>query len=67
MASILVENHSLKPFKQSVLGTYILLESTLSPLALKDKTYKKSPNKRTKILQVPMAWKVPQMAKCSTF
>jgi hypothetical protein len=30
MASILVENHSLKPFKQRVLGTYILLESTLS-------------------------------------
>jgi hypothetical protein len=28
MASILVENHSLKPFKQRVLGTYILLEST---------------------------------------
>jgi hypothetical protein len=30
MASILVENHSLKPFQQRVLGTYILLESTLS-------------------------------------
>ena len=33
MASILVENHSLKPFKQRVLGTYVLLESTLKLLA----------------------------------
>jgi hypothetical protein len=33
MATVLVENHSLKPFKQRVLGTYILLESTMKLLA----------------------------------
>lgn len=30
MASVLVENHSLKPYRQRVLGTYVLLEATLA-------------------------------------
>ena len=30
IAAVLVENHSLKPYRQRVLGTYILLESTLA-------------------------------------
>lgn len=29
MASVLIENHSLKPYKQRVLGTYVLIESIL--------------------------------------
>jgi hypothetical protein len=33
LATVLVENHSLKPYKQRVLGTYVLLESTLRALA----------------------------------
>jgi Zinc carboxypeptidase len=33
MASVLVENHSLKNFKRRVLGTYVLLEQTLKTLA----------------------------------
>ena len=32
-ASVLVENHSLKPYRQRVLGMYVLLESTLATLA----------------------------------
>lgn len=31
--SVLVENHSLKPYRQRVLGTYVLLEATLAALA----------------------------------
>ena len=31
--SVLVENHSLKPYRQRVLGTYVLLEATLTVLA----------------------------------
>ena len=31
--AVLVENHSLKPYKRRVLGTYVLLEGTLSLLA----------------------------------
>ena len=30
LPTILIENHSLKPFKQRVLGTYVMLESTLN-------------------------------------
>ena len=30
MGAILVENHSLKPYRQRVLGTYVLVEATLS-------------------------------------
>nr|WP_246029099.1 M14 family metallopeptidase [Parashewanella tropica] len=33
LPTILVENHSLKPFKQRVLGTYIYLEQTLKTVA----------------------------------
>lgn len=29
LPTVLIENHSLKPFKQRVLGTYVLLEQTL--------------------------------------
>jgi len=33
LPTVLVENHSLKPFEQRVLGTYVLLEETLRVLA----------------------------------
>lgn len=33
LPTVLVENHSLKPFKQRVLGTYVLVESCLKLLA----------------------------------
>ncbi len=33
MPTVLVENHSLKPYEQRVLGTYVLLETTLRLLA----------------------------------
>lgn len=29
LPTILIENHSLKPFKQRVLGTYVMLEASL--------------------------------------
>ncbi len=33
LATVLVENHSLKPFRQRVLGTYVLIEESLRVLA----------------------------------
>jgi murein tripeptide amidase MpaA len=33
IATVLVENHSLKPYRQRVLGTYVLIEETLKLLA----------------------------------
>ncbi len=63
MPTILVENHSLKPFKQRVLGTYVLLESTLRLLAsegqkLREITIEDQTARSSKI---PMRFKVPQM------
>ncbi len=69
MASILVENHSLKPFKQRVLGTYILLESTLKLLATEGKSLKESTiaDKAKRETKLPMNWKVPQMNAGASF
>ncbi len=57
--AVLVENHSLKPFRQRVLGTYVLLASTLKLLgesglelrAAADKDRARRPD------PVPLSWK----------
>lgn len=61
--SILVENHSLKPYNQRVLGTYILLESTLKLLASEGQSLKEiiKKDKAVRLEKMPIAWKVPQM------
>ncbi len=63
LAAILVENHSLKPYKQRVLGTYVLLESTLKLLAASGKTLKEitQKDKAERIAKIPTGWKIPQM------
>lgn len=38
LPTILIENHSLKPFKQRVLGTYVMLEQTLKTVGEHSKT-----------------------------
>lgn len=69
MASILVENHSLKPFKQRVLGTYVLLESTLQLLATEGKSLKEitESDRAKREANLPTKWKVPQMKSAATF
>jgi hypothetical protein len=69
MASLLIENHSLKPYKQRVLGTYVLLESTLNLLASQGLALKKITEKDKAIResQVPMAYKIPQMKGSLSF
>ncbi len=69
MASVLVENHSLKPYKQRVLGTYILLESTLSILATDGQSLKKNTeiDKAARDSKVPMTYKVPQIKNSASF
>ncbi len=63
MATLLIENHSLKPYKQRVLGTYVLLESTLNLLTYEGQSLKKitEKDKSARDSKVPMAYKVPQM------
>ena len=65
LPTLLIENHSLKPYKQRVLGTYVLLESTLKLLASKGAELKSvvSKDRSLRPSQVPMAWKVPQFIK----
>ena len=69
MAAILVENHSLKPYKQRVLGTYVLLESTLKLLATAGQSLKEisEKDKTVRVAKIPMAWKVPQMKNSVSF
>lgn len=42
LPAVLVENHSLKPYKRRVLGTYVLLESTLSLLGKESQSLKQA-------------------------
>ena len=69
LAAILVENHSLKPYKQRVLGTYVLLESTLKLLAISGQSLKEitQKDKAVRIAKFPVAWKVPQMKNTVSF
>jgi hypothetical protein len=69
MAAILVENHSLKPFRQRVLGTYVLLESTMKILATQGKALKDMTaiDKAKRPAELPMSFKVPQMQNSVSF
>jgi len=69
MASVLVENHSLKPFKQRVLGTYVLLESTITLLKTEGQSLKENTraDKANRAEKIPLKWKIPQMKNVITF
>jgi hypothetical protein len=60
--SILVENHSLKPFKQRVLGTYVFLEATLKLMAEKGLELRKAKIEDEKLRPDPVitSWKFPE-------
>lgn len=69
LASVLVENHSLKPYKQRVLGTYVLLESTLKLLAIEGQSLKESTkaDKAKRDAKIPLKSKIPQMKNVISF
>lgn len=60
LPTILIENHSLKPYRQRVLGTYIFLEQAIHTLEKHGKALKlatqKDQNSRPK--QLPLAFKL---------
>lgn len=62
LPTVLVENHSLKPYKQRVLGTYLLLESTLRTLGKHGSKLQESivADRLRRVQEVPLAWRVPQ-------
>ena len=62
MASVLVENHSLKPYDQRVLGTYVFLEAAMKALGEHGKALREAREKdRVRRLDpVPLTWKEPE-------
>ncbi len=60
--SFLVENHSLKPYDQRVLGTYVLLASALRALAEDGAELRKAieSDRARRPAAVPLDWKVPE-------
>jgi hypothetical protein len=59
--SMLVETHSLKPYEQRVLGTLVLLQSTLQTLGLEGVALKRAAMYDTESRPdpVPIEWRVP--------
>lgn len=57
--TILVENHSLKPYRQRVLGTYVLLESTLRLLGKQGAELRAATtsDRALRPATVPLSWK----------
>jgi len=60
--TMLVENHSLKPYDQRVLGTLVLLERTLDVLAMggRDLIHAEGDDTHLRVDPIPLEWKVPQ-------
>lgn len=64
LPSILVENHSLKPYDQRVLGTYVFLEQTLRTVGANASALRTAIDEDVKRndVTVPLTWKVPERA-----
>ncbi len=62
LPTVLVENHSLKPYRQRVLGTYVLLESAMEVLGREHRTLRAAREKDEGALpqEVVLAWGVAQ-------
>jgi murein tripeptide amidase MpaA len=57
LPSILVENHSLKPYDQRVLGTYVLLQGMLEGLGKGGLRTAIEADRKLRPAEVPFAWK----------
>jgi hypothetical protein len=67
--SILVENHSLKPFKQRVLGTYVFLEALLQIVGQESTSLKKAIQSDAQLHgdDVVITWASPEKPDTVTF
>jgi hypothetical protein len=65
VASILVENHSLKPYDQRVLGTYVFLEQTLRLVARDAKNLREANRvaRERRAMSIPLSWRIPADAE----
>ncbi len=59
LPTLLIENHSLKPFDQRVLGTYVLLESTLRLLATQRDELRRAVelDRERRPSEIPVSWR----------
>ena len=61
IASVLLENHSLKPYDQRVLGTYVFLEHTLRATANGIAALREAAaTDRARRSAVPLSWRAPK-------
>jgi murein tripeptide amidase MpaA len=62
LATVLVENHSLKPYEQRVLGTVVLVESALDTLSRSGTALKMATTDDSQRFMdpVPLEWRPPQ-------
>ncbi len=69
LPTILVENHSLKPYRQRVLGTYILLQETLKALERNSKELERAIvlDRSSRPEKIPLGWEVPQFSESRRF
>ncbi|MCZ6650444.1 MAG: M14 family metallopeptidase [Acidobacteria bacterium] len=61
LATVLVENHSLKPFGQRVLGTYVFLRSVLETLGAHGDELRRANilDRARRLNALPLSWKIP--------
>jgi hypothetical protein len=64
LPSVLIENHSLKPYEQRVLGTYVFLESAIRTTARNVSALRKAieADRTSKAPTIPLAWDVDPKA-----
>ena len=62
MATILVENHSLKPYDQRVLGTYVFLEQTLRTVGANAPSLRRANEeaRSRNAEEIPLSWRIPE-------
>ena len=65
LPAILVENHSLKPYPQRVVGTYVFLESVMNIMGERGEELKRAveEDRARRPQQVPLGFKVPDDVK----
>ena len=59
LPTVLVETHSLKPYRQRVLGTYVLLESALRTLGTHGKELREArvADQKLRPAEIVLTWK----------
>ncbi|MFN2442287.1 MAG: carboxypeptidase, partial [Thermoanaerobaculia bacterium] len=62
LPTVLVENHSLKPYRQRVLGTYVLLRSTIESVGDSAQSLRAAidTDMRRRAGSIPLSWRVPE-------